>query len=288
MLSLIKISVSVADFPPGASMGRRGKDGSAGLPAAGALKKDVRNPDALRTRTSGSDAVREAKVQAATKAVFKGSTATYGAAPPPLLQCTDLVPDQPGFIVVVRELLGCVECGRLCAAIDDVGLNMPNGADLNPRKNEAFLKRQSLSFVDPYLQSVIFQRMQAYFPPIRHNGAERRAVGFDGSMRFYKYERGDQFGQHVDVSTRGCAATEETEYTLLIYLNGGGEGAPLEGGETIFWKTKAKQLCVFAPERGVALLHGTNAAPAPAPQDQPSHHIGWVLTANRSGCTSCT
>lgn len=220
---------------------------------AAAIKKDVRNPDALRTRTSGSDAVREAKVQTHTKAVFKSWT--HSGKPSRRLVCTELAPDQPGFIVVIQDFLDSVECERLCHAIDDVGLNMPNGADLNPRKNEAFLKRQSLSFLDPYLQSVIFERLEPYFPPIQHMGAERRAVGFDGSMRFYKYERGDQFGQHVDVSTRGVQPTEETEYTLLIYLNGGGEGASLDGGETIFWATKAKQLCVFQPQRGVALLH---------------------------------
>lgn len=98
-------------------------------------------------------------------------------------------------------------------AIDEIGLNPPNGADLNPRKNEAFLKRHSLSFVDPHLQQVVWHRLRRLFPPVAHIDGERRAVGFDGSMRLYKYHRGDQFGQHVDVSTRGGPG-EETEYTV--------------------------------------------------------------------------
>eukprot|EP01047_Picozoa_sp_COSAG01_P017969 COSAG01_NODE_963_length_12407_cov_38.330598_7_plen_100_part_00 len=55
-------------------------------------------------------------------------------------------------------------------------------------------------------------------------------------------------------------------WQLLIYLNGGegpaeaaaGPGDddhPLVGGETVFWRTKSKQLCVFQPRRGTALLH---------------------------------
>lgn len=77
-----------------------------------------------------------------------------------------------------------------------------------------------------------------------------------------RYQKGDQFGQHVDVSTKG-AEGEETEFTLLIYLNGSETQAELddlrqealEGGETIFWKTKSKQLVAVAPKRGMALLH---------------------------------
>ena len=79
----------------------------------------------------------------------------------------------------------------------------------------------------------------------------------------HRYEKGDQFGQHVDVSTKGGAG-EETEFTLLIYLNGSESQAelaesdsaePLVGGETIFWKTKTKQLVSVTPKRGMALLH---------------------------------
>ena len=48
-----------------------------------------------------------------------------------------------------------------------------------------------------------------------------------------------------------------------MYLNGGEEPEELsaagveamQGGETIFWKTKTKQLCAVAPRRGMALLH---------------------------------
>mgnify|MGYP002631157804 CR=1 FL=1 len=64
------------------------------------------------------------------------------------------------------------------------------------------------------------------------------------------------------MSTKG-AEGEETEFTLLIYLNGSETQAELEesgqealqGGETIFWKTKTKQLVSVAPKCGMALFH---------------------------------
>ena len=106
------------------------------------------------------------------------------------LRAEDLVPEQPGFIVVVPDVFTAEECRRMSAAIDRVGLNPPNGADLNPRKNEAFLCRHSLSFVDPHLELVVWERLWPHLPPV----GDCRAVGFDGSLRYYRYGKGDQFG----------------------------------------------------------------------------------------------
>ena len=59
-----------------------------------------------------------------------------------------------------------------------------------------------------------------------------------------RYERGQRFGLHVDQSWKGDAPGEETEYTLLIYLNGTREPCsaagceqPLVGGDTVFMAT---------------------------------------------------
>ena len=154
-------------------MGKKNKNCVAPMATVAAVKKDIRNPDALRTRTSGSDAAREAKVQASTRQVFKAYAHAHPHEPAPLLARDELVPDQPGFIVAVADFLSSVECARLCTAIDDVGLNPPNGADLNPRKNEAFLCRHSLSFVDPYLQQA---RGPSGTDPAREHLWWRRAV----------------------------------------------------------------------------------------------------------------
>ena len=53
---------------------------------------------------------------------------------------------------------------------------------------------------------------------------------------------------------KGEQPGEETEYTLLIYLNGRGE-QDLIGGDTVFWATKKKELCRIQPECGQLLLH---------------------------------
>ena len=128
------------------------------VPKPAAEVKDMRNPDRLRSgRTGGADAAREAQLQRLTRKAFaqyaaSSATGCRGAAHhdhcgAPL----DLVPEQPGFIVVIPQFFSSMECAQLRTIIDTIGLNPPNGADLNPRKNEAFLKRRSLSFVDPHL-----------------------------------------------------------------------------------------------------------------------------------------
>ena len=186
-----------------------GAGAGAGAAAGGGPQpKDVRNPD--RIRTSTADAAREQLLRRESLAIFNPH-APGAVAGQQNLRADDLVPEQPGFIVVVPDVFTAEECRRMSAAIDRVGLNPPNGADLNPRKNEAFLCRHSLSFVDPHLELVVWERLWPHFPPV----GDCRAVGFDGSLRYYRYGKGDQFGQHVDVSTKGGAG-EETEFTLLV------------------------------------------------------------------------
>ena len=72
----------------------------------------------------------------------------------------------------------------------------------------------------------------------------------------------------MDVSNKGSKPGEETEYTLLIYLNtsnggrsgsgsgsGSGSDPELVGGDTVFWETKRKELCRVSPVQGMLLLH---------------------------------
>ena len=184
------------------------------VPGGTPAQKDVRNPD--RIRTNLADSKRESEFRKQSLSVFNPHVegAVAGRRD---LRASDLVEEQPGFIVAVENLFLPEECQQLVAAIDAVGLNPPNAADLNPRKNEAFLckfpsllhgvpsvprigyyahvnlrtvawlhglitGRQSLSFVDPHLESVVWQRLRPHFPPVD----DCRAVGFDGSLRYYK------------------------------------------------------------------------------------------------------
>lgn len=165
----------------------------------------------------------------------------------------DAVAESPGLILRIHGFLAPHECRKMREVIDAAGLNPPNGKDLHPRKGEAFLCRESLSFGDEALSAALWARLQPLLPPY----AGRPAAGFT-ALRYYRYLRGHRFGEHVDVSSRGDGGESETEYTLLLYLNSSGADAgdgALQGGETVFWSTKRRELLSQDPEEGLLLLH---------------------------------
>ena len=195
----------------------------------------------------------------------------------------DLAPDQADYIIAVHNLLSPFECAQLVAAVDAVPLNEASRSDLQPRKNEAFLNRESLAFSDASLSDRLFSRLRSFIPLVDGRAAAR----LQEPMRYYLYRKGHRFGQHVDVSR--CEKDEATgeelvsEYTLLIYLNGerggggggdcddddddgdgdggagneeGSESNPLlQGGETVFHASARRVLCSVPPRQGTALLH---------------------------------
>ena len=164
------------------------------------------------------------------------------------LHLDDLVEGSPGLICVVKGFLSPSECSQLIKAMDVVGLNPASKADLNPRKGEAFLDRWNLTFSDPFLSNLLFKRLQPLLPIFEG----RKATSFSSKLRYYRYDKSQQFEQHVDVYVREDG--HQSEYTLLIYLNGISQ-YDLIGGETVFYSTKKRELMSFAPEQGALLLH---------------------------------
>eukprot|EP00051_Salpingoeca_urceolata_P012984 m.162406 g.162406 ORF g.162406 m.162406 type:complete len:162 (-) comp17663_c0_seq4:26-511(-) len=131
-------------------------------------------------------------------------------------------------------------------------MHPPSAKDLHPRKGEAYLDRFNVSFVDPKFSSIIWDRLRQHVPTV--DG--REATGLYHKLRFYKYSKGQRFGQHVDTCVRETEPDRVSEYTLLIYLNGQHDALPpVEGGETVFYATAKKVLTSFAPCAGSALLH---------------------------------
>lgn len=180
----------------------------------------------------------------------------------------DLVPAQPHLLIAIEDFFSAAECEALVAAAHAVGLQPPSASDLTPRKNEAYLNREKASFVDLAFAERVWQRLRPFLPDI--DG--RTPVGLHGDnskdsrsmMSYYRYARGMRFDQHVDQSWKGSNAGEETEYTLLFYLNSQGEPIhvaeqdceqPLVGGDTVFMATAKAELCRVAPKAGMALLH---------------------------------
>ena len=225
---------------------------------------------------------------------------------PDALLAEELVPDQPGFCVVVDGLLYPSECSRLIKAIEDTTdggllggthLNPPSAADLKPRKNEALLARDSCAVVDKELAARLWERLHHLLPIIAGgHGPARAATGFvgDGRMgdatpcqfKLYRYVKGHVFGTHVDVSRKGDGPGEETEYTMLVYLNSSGEPVPpyhdlpLTGGDTVYMATAKRELCRFSPRAGAVLLHAHGKRCLPHFAEEVSKGAKYVLRAD--------
>ena len=177
-----------------------------------------------------------------------------------------MVPHQPGLIISIENFLAADECARLTSLADE-HVQAPPKADLAPKKNEAFLDRDTALIMDDTLATQIWKRLVPHLPdidgrvPVGLHGDGRRAKA--GQVKLYRYVKGQQFGLHVDQSWKG-APGEETEFTFLVYLNSHGEPAggstdgseqPLLGGDTVFMKTAKVELCRVAPKMGLGLLH---------------------------------
>ncbi|GAA5842029.1 hypothetical protein JCM3766R1_005728 [Sporobolomyces carnicolor] len=85
----------------------------------------------------------------------------------------------------------------------------------------------------------------------------RTAVGLNGNIRCYRYEKGSFFGPHYDDDFRDPRTGATSEWTLLVYLSGKETG--VKGGETAFYPnpTKKGNGPAIVPElkAGRALLH---------------------------------
>ena len=204
--------------------------------------------------------------------------------------CHDLVPAQPHLLIAIDDFFTASECRALIAAAHAIGLQPASAADLTPRKNEAFLNRDSGAFVDPTFASAVWKRLFPFLPQI--DG--RVPVGLHGDnakcerslMKFYRYARGMRFDQHVDQSWKGGPG-EETEYTLLFYLNSAGESVPeqgcdqpLVGGDTVFMATAKTELHRVQPRAGTALLHAHGRRCLMHYGEEVSRGVKYVLRAD--------
>ncbi|CAM9331239.1 unnamed protein product [Ectocarpus sp. 12 AP-2014] len=134
--------------------------------------------------------------------------------------------------------------------------------------------------------AAVFARVGKFVPA---NMGGRRPLACNSNIRIYRYAVGQRFGKHIDESVDDENGLT-SQWTILIYLNGGGEGgggaaagggapgskkkgrsdgggafagaveegAPLRGGETVFYKGNYgdKVAASFSPRQGACLVHG--------------------------------
>eukprot|EP00908_Phaeocystis_cordata_P027237 Transcript_9791.p2 GENE.Transcript_9791~~Transcript_9791.p2 ORF type:complete len:166 (-),score=37.38 Transcript_9791:385-882(-) len=151
----------------------------------------------------------------------------------------EVVPSQPGLILACHDFCSPEETEALLHVAASSALQPPSAADKQPKKNEAYLDRDTCAFDDPALAAAMWARLRPLLPDV----GDRTPVGFHGHdgtrstgmpsaeraakpLKYYRYVRGQRFGLHVDQSYKGANTGEETEYTMLLYLNSAGEPSP--------------------------------------------------------------
>ena len=77
----------------------------------------------------------------------------------------DLVPGQPGLIISIDDFLTADECRKLIE-LADAQVQPPPKADLVPKKNEAFLDRDTAVIADELLAQEIWERLLPHLPEV--------------------------------------------------------------------------------------------------------------------------
>ncbi|GBB98154.1 hypothetical protein RclHR1_03150017 [Rhizophagus clarus] len=164
------------------------------------------------------------------------------------LQIETIYQDQ---IVIIPSFFTPKECTNM---IDFINKSIPlesASQSLIPKKGEAYRDNDRFSIEDIKFSQELYK---SGLGSLVSTLTKKPAAGLNPNIRIYKYSAGQKFGKHYDDSVQDSLG-RISEWTLLIYLNGGDNENDvfLCGGETVFYKKKEE--IVVKPERGMALLH---------------------------------
>ncbi len=142
----------------------------------------------------------------------------------------------------VPDVLSAAECSELMARIDAGG---PTAAPVTTSKGMVMRpdirNNERVMFDDAALATSLFLRVKSTVPL---KVLKRAPIGANERLRCYRYRPGQRFAPHFDGSFRR-SDTEESELTLIVYLND-----DFEGGDTAFLDFTHR----VRPKRGSALL----------------------------------
>jgi predicted 2-oxoglutarate/Fe(II)-dependent dioxygenase YbiX len=145
----------------------------------------------------------------------------------------------PG-IFTIADVLTAEECRELVAWSESLGYEAAPVTLASGFVQRPDIRNNTRAMVDaPKRAQQIWSRIAADVSSIFQ---DRRVVGLNERLRFYRYDPGQKFAPHTD----GCFRRENGEeslLTLMIYLSGGARG-----GETRFEDAS------ITPEAGLALL----------------------------------
>jgi predicted 2-oxoglutarate/Fe(II)-dependent dioxygenase YbiX len=142
----------------------------------------------------------------------------------------------------IPDVLSAAECEALIGRIEAEG---PTAAPVTTSRGMVMMPQlrnnERVMFDDPKLAALLFVRVLQTLPRELEG---RVPVGANERLRCYRYREGQRFRAHFDGSFKR-SAHEESELTLMVYLNDG-----FGGGETTFIDLEQR----VAPKRGMALL----------------------------------
>jgi hypothetical protein len=237
-------------------------------------------------------------VTAPTQTPTTPSTIRWPSIKPKQLVPHELMRDQ---IVVMHDFLLPTEA----MALLELAKRLPLTQTPPAKRDEAYRDNWRFSVEDP-----------AYADQLWRAGLDRvcanlegggKPVGLNSNIRLYRYGPGERFGRHYDDAIWD-AQGRRSEWTLLIYLNGDGEGQvspgdaekegdygyrwsgkelaafaalpPLRGGQTVFYGPAKRQVTSVAPVAGMALLHRHGAHCLPHEAMQVLSGYKWVLRSD--------
>ena len=158
------------------------------------------------------------------------------------------------FIFTVSDFFSIDECNQHIAMGEDIGFEEALVTSERGSVRAASLRNNDrVIFKSEQIADWIWDRAEAFVP---ETFEDRRAVGINELIRFYRYEVGQQFDWHQDFSFERDNG-EKSFLTLLIYLNDS-----FEGGETLFDDSCSDESfddVIVTPRSGLALFfeHGT-------------------------------
>ncbi|PNH10747.1 hypothetical protein TSOC_002462 [Tetrabaena socialis] len=85
--------------------------------------------------------------------------------------------------------------------------------------------------------------------------AGQQWAGLNSKWRVYRYGEGQGFGPHFDEEDTDRLTRYKSHYTLLLYLSD-----VRQGGETVFYKSRGREVLSVTPEQGLVVVHAQGHA----------------------------
>ena len=149
--------------------------------------------------------------------------------------------------------LSAAEAAAFVAVAEAAGFQ--HSSSRGPAYGEAFRDNERLQVQDERLAETLWRATGLCHVCASLADEIGEPVGLNPNLRFYRYDRGQRFGKHIDESN-DLGGGRYTQFTLLIYLS------PCGGGQTIFYgggggggRRGSRQLAAVSPAPGLALLH---------------------------------